>query len=151
MSDPTRIHQTFLGRNPSEEQQLLYASHPSRGFSTHDYDKLRVEATIVKAMSLAKVSGVPQYNTVYIFTTTILHDLVSEGVREIARTMKSRVSGCRDAEKRRQTLSVAKDWLGALKVGAPSLRDLQVEYDRWVSVGYDREDLVPDWFKASLL
>lgn len=150
MANPVGVHGTFLGQSVTDQQKALYESESGRGFSSKERDPAMTDATLIMALALAKKDGVMVFDSVYIFAPSNMHQWVFERIHNLAVTLTSRVKGA-DAEKRKRSLGIARQWLEVLKVGAPKLADLQSEPERWVSVGYTKEDALPEWFKGALL
>jgi hypothetical protein len=102
------------------------------------------------ALALAKEGGTTVFSPVYIYAPSSMHQWVFERIHHLALNLTTRVRGA-DIEKRKRSLGIARQWLEVLTVGAPKLADLQSEPERWVAVGYTREDALPEWFKGALL
>lgn len=150
MANPVGVHSNFLGRSITDQQQALYESESGRGFSSKEKDTSLTDATLVMALALAKAEGTVAFSPVYIFAPLNMHQWVFERIHHLALSLTARVKGA-DVEKRKRSLGIARQWLEVLKVGAPKLADLQSEPERWVAVGYTKEDALPEWFKGALL
>lgn len=151
MANPVGVHGTFLGRSVTDQQKALYESTSGRGFSSKERDPSLTDATLIMALALAKVEGTTVFSPVYIFAPSNMHQWVFERIHHLALNLTARVKGSMDLEKKKRSLGIARQWLEVLKVGAPKLADLQSEPERWVSVGYTKEDALPEWFKGALL
>lgn len=150
MAKPSVVHQIFLGSEVTEQQEALYESS-KRGLSCRDPDAEVVDATLVVALALAKPEKDVEYSKVFIYAPASLHRSILSRIHGMAVNLTPQLRGCSDIEKRKRSCALARNWLEALMLGAPKLGSLEVEPDRWVSIGYVKEDPLPEWWTCALI
>jgi hypothetical protein len=148
MTNSVGVHGTFLGRTITPQQNILYESTSGRGFSSKKKDPFLTDATLIKALTMAKGDGLVFFLT-YIFAPSSMLPWVFERVHQIALSLMDRVRTYPDLERKQQAIKLARQWLEALQVGEIKLS--QSAPERWVAIGYDQDDTLPDWFKSGLL
>jgi len=150
LSDPLSVHRILLGTSGIESQLALYHS-TCRGFSGKDKSMSLIEATLIKALSLAKETGSSEVQQVVFYAPTPFHIWISTKIQKLAGEFVARVRASKDSLKRRKALSLLRTWLESVKVGTPKLKGLP-QPERWVAIGYLKSDpQLPDWFKSGLL
>jgi len=151
MANRISVHEIFVGTTLTSQQNALYESAFGRGFSTKNPEPSLVDATLVLALSMAKGDGEGVYSKVLIYAPSNLHKMVFEQIHKLAVNLTIRVSSYKQLERKKKSMEVARNWLEVLMVGAPKLGDLSEEPERWVAIGYSKDDLLPDWLKKALL
>lgn len=150
MSDPMKVHKVFLGDRPITPVHLALYQGSGRGFSSHEPTSDMLEALVIKALGLAKEEGAPVYYSVFLYAHHKLQSKIGEAIVEVGLRLKARISNS-PPEKRRSTLKIGKQWLGALRIGVPSMKDLQQLPEKWLVVGYTKDDPIPSHVSDSLI
>jgi hypothetical protein len=150
------VQRAFLGRNPTELQLELYVKG-ARGVSSKERDPEKTDAVLFIAMGQAKESGTDNYHQVYVITPVTEKPWVLERIYNLALAWTDRVKQAKAAKVKsnkpvdtRATMKLAKTWLERLQVGCPSSWEDFPPPERWVAIGYTKEDAIPAWMRDAL-
>jgi hypothetical protein len=151
MPDPFHVHKAFLGPHSITPIHVALYSSSDRGFSTKEPTDDMLEALVVKALSMSKEDKVAMYYSVFIYVHASLQERVVEAIKKVGLKLKERSSWILSETQRKKTLSIGKQWLGTIRMGVPNMKDLQDLPERWLIVGFSKEDLIPEAVQNSLL
>jgi len=149
--DFVQLHRIFLGPLVTDEHSRLYENFPQyRGLSKVAPTRSEFEATFIVALTQALWAKDGGMNESFVLTPASLTSWVNTETITLVRKMFAHVKGMEGTPETRRRVA---EKLGAgvkhLMVGS---RVHQMEEPaRWVSVGFQVTDPIPDWVKSSLL
>ena len=145
------LHNALLGINQITDLQKSLYLGKKHGFSTKENISDLIDSTIIQAMAFSREGTIDttEFYDSYIFSPNRMHPWIMDRIYNMAVGFTKRTKG---SPRRREALECVQKWLGHLKIGQLKLCDIHTEPERWVAVGYTKEDdFLPNWFKDALL
>jgi hypothetical protein len=158
MSRAQAVHKTFLRTAPTEYQLELY-EREARGVSTKDRSPEVLDAILFIALSQAKEGGTNEvFHPVTVVIPVTEKPWVMERIYNLAKGLTERVKQAKERDRAagkpidtKSSMRTAFTWMGYLHLGCPSSWENFPAPERWVAIGYTKEDAIPGWMRDALV
>lgn len=155
---PEKIHERFFGSKqpPTEAQKKLYGQSGVHGVSSKTRDADNTDAILMIALGMALNGDGSNFHRVFILTPASEKGWVIERIRNAAMVLTKRVEILLkdpDEGKRKKgqaAMEHVRKWIGGLQLGSPVDWGSFEKPERWVSIGYAKDDAVPGWVRDGL-